>query len=151
GNIFGRFTGPARRAVVEAEAEARAARHDHVASEHIVLGLLRVPECLAVKAIEESGASPDAVPSAGVGLPGPPREPIPPHIPCTPDSKRVLDLTAGEALRLGHDAISTGHMLLGVLANEEGLGAQALVTAGVTKAQVEAAVGAALADGQHGE
>src|SRR5262249_26996734 len=127
------------------------ARHDYVASEHVVLGLLRVPECLAVKAIEESGTSPDAVRSAVVALLGPPREPIPTHIPFTPDSKRVLHLTAPEALRLGPAALATGHLLLGVLANEEGLGAQALVTAGVTKAQVEAAVGAALADGQHGE
>src|SRR5262249_56219153 len=115
------------------------------------LGLLGVGEWLAVKAIEESGASPDAVRAAVVALLGPPRKRIPTHIPFTPDSKRVLELTAREALRLGHDAISTGHMLLGVLANEEGLGAQALVTAGVTKAQVEAAVGAALADRQHGE
>jgi ATP-dependent Clp protease ATP-binding subunit ClpA len=53
------------------------------------------------------------------------------HIPFSPRSKKVLELSLREALRLKHKYIGTGHILLGLLREGEGLGAQVLVAAGV--------------------
>jgi ATP-dependent Clp protease ATP-binding subunit ClpA len=53
------------------------------------------------------------------------------HLPFTARSKKVLELSLREAVRLGHDRIDSAHILLGVLREGEGLAAQILVEAGV--------------------
>src|SRR5262245_34063273 len=47
-------------------------------------------------------------------------------------ARRVLWLARSEALRLGHAAVGSAHVLLGVLAEGEGRGARALATVGIT-------------------
>ena len=56
------------------------------------------------------------------------------HIPFGKRAKKVLELSLREALRLGHNHIGTGHLLLGLLREGEGLAAQVLVAAGVDTA-----------------
>lgn len=53
------------------------------------------------------------------------------HIPFSKRSKKALELSLREALRLKHKYIGTGHILLGLLREGEGLGMQVLVAAGV--------------------
>jgi len=59
------------------------------------------------------------------------RKPITGHIRFTPRSKKILELSLREALRLGHKEINTGHILLGLIREGEGLGAQIITTSGV--------------------
>ncbi|MCW2945659.1 MAG: Clp protease [Actinoallomurus sp.] len=58
------------------------------------------------------------------------------HIPFSKRAKKVLELSLREALRLGHNHIGTGHILLGLLREGEGLAARALVDAGVDLADL---------------
>jgi len=51
--------------------------------------------------------------------------------PFTPRAKKVMELSFREALRLGHNYIGTEHLLLGVVVEGEGVGAQVLRTLGV--------------------
>lgn len=51
--------------------------------------------------------------------------------PFTPRSKKVLELSLREAIRLKHSVISSEHILLGLLREGEGLAAQILVEGGV--------------------
>jgi hypothetical protein len=134
---FGRFTLRARAVTVAAQTEARRARHDYIAGEHIVLGLLTQPEGLGAKAITALGVPLDAVRDAVVAAYGPAVDDVPEHIPFTPESKKVLELTLREALRLGHNYIGTEHILLGVLSKEDGLGARVLTELGITKELAE--------------
>ena len=121
-----------------AQEEARRARHNYIASEHILLGLLDEPEGLGAKAIEGLGFSLDAVRAAVVAALGPAGEDVVSgHIPFTPVSKKVLELTIRDALRLGHNYVGTEHILLGVLGAEDGIGARVLVELGITKAGAE--------------
>ena len=53
------------------------------------------------------------------------------HIPFSRRAKKTLELSLREALRLGHTYIGSGHILLGVLREGEGLGARVLADAGV--------------------
>ncbi len=53
------------------------------------------------------------------------------HIPFTPRSKKVLELSLREAIRLRHNYIGTEHVLLGLLREGEGLAAEVLVGRGV--------------------
>jgi ATP-dependent Clp protease ATP-binding subunit ClpA len=63
--------------------------------------------------------------------PGGARGPRRGHIPFSPRSKKVLELSLREALRLRHDHIGTEHILLGLLREGEGLAVQILVNRGV--------------------
>lgn len=53
------------------------------------------------------------------------------HIRLTRRAKKALELSLREALRLEHDYIGTGHLLLGLLREGEGVAARVLVDAGV--------------------
>ena len=136
--------------VAEAQEQARDARNDRVGSVHIALGLLHVPDTVAVRAIEAAGVTLDAARMAVSAVLDPPGAPIQGHLAFTPEAKQVLNLTTRHALRLGHNFVSTGHILLGVLA-EDGKGAAGLTAAGLTRAAVEKAVVAFLAEGESGE
>jgi hypothetical protein len=58
------------------------------------------------------------------------------HIPFSKRAKKALELSLREALRLKHKYIGTGHILLGLLREREGLAARALVDAGVDLADL---------------
>jgi ATP-dependent Clp protease ATP-binding subunit ClpC len=53
------------------------------------------------------------------------------HIPFTPRAKKVLELSLREARRLGHNYIGTEHILLGLIHEGDGVGAQVLRGFGV--------------------
>src|SRR5262249_43737335 len=144
---FSRFTDRARRAVVASQEEARAAGHDYIGTEHLVLGLLSEPEGLAGRALAEQGITPEKVRAAMTVVLGPAKANAPqPIIPFTPRAKKVLELTVREALRLGHNYVGTEHLLLGVLAEEEGVGAKILVGLGFAKDKAENWILAQIAD-----
>jgi ATP-dependent Clp protease ATP-binding subunit ClpA len=48
------------------------------------------------------------------------------HIPFTPRAKKVMELSLREALQLGHNYIGSEHLLLGLVREGEGVGAQVL-------------------------
>src|SRR5205823_6474000 len=56
--------------------------------------------------------------------------------PFTDRAKKVLELALREALQLGHNYIGTEHMLLGVVREGEGVGAQVLVALGADLSRV---------------
>src|SRR5690348_9951028 len=136
---FARFTDRARRVVIAAQHEAREHRHDHIGTEHLALGLLTEPDGLAAKAIEALGVSPEAARQALVAalLPGGEAPVTAEHIPFAQPSKKVLELALREALLLGHNYIGTEHLLLGLLDEENGLGARTLSDLGVTREAAE--------------
>ena len=70
-------------------------------------------------------------PRRGAACSGP-RLPIGGHIPFTPRSKKVLELSLREAIHLRHNYIGTEHILLGLLREGEGLAAMVLVRRGLS-------------------
>jgi len=128
--VYERFTDQARRAVVQAQEEARMLNHNYIGTEHILLGLIHERDGVAAQALESLGIGLDVVRQQieeiiGRGLQVPPE-----HIPFTPRSKKVLELSLREALQLGHDYIGTEHILLGLIREGDGVAAQVLVTLG---------------------
>jgi ATP-dependent Clp protease ATP-binding subunit ClpC len=57
--MFERFTDRARRVVVQAQEEARMLGHDHVGTEHILLGLIHEREGAAAQVLSDLGADLD--------------------------------------------------------------------------------------------
>ena len=142
--LFGRFTGRARAALGLAEKSARAFRHNYVGTEHVLLGIIEEGNSLAVKVLAsldiglddlraELVASMAAATSAPEG-----------HIPFAPLAKRGLEHTTTEALRLGHNYIGCEHLLLGLIAVEDGRASQVLRRMGVELRTTRRAVVTAL-------
>jgi hypothetical protein len=142
--VFSRFTKETRHAVFQSQEEARRAQNQSIGTEHVVLGLLHEPECLAIKAIEAQAVSIGDLREALVAALGPAGEPISGHIPFTSEAKKLLELTVRESLRLGHHHIGTEHVLLGLLDHEEAAGAKVLAELGITKDRAEQWILAAL-------
>ena len=128
--MFERFTDRARRVVVLAQEEARLLNHDHIGTEHILLGLIHEGEGVAYLALTELGISLDAVRAQVEAEIGQGSEAPGGHIPFTPRAKKVLELSLREALQLGHNYIGTEHILLGLIREGEGVAAQVLVGLG---------------------
>jgi ATP-dependent Clp protease ATP-binding subunit ClpC len=129
--MFERFTDRARRMVVLAQEEARMLDHNWIGTEHILLGLVHEGEGVAAKALTALGITLAAMRQAVEDIIGRGAEPPAGHIPFTPRSKKVLELSLREALSLGSDYIGTEHVLLALLREGDGVGAQILVGAGV--------------------
>ena len=128
--MFERFTDRARRVVVLAQEEARMLNHDHIGTEHILLGLIREGEGVAAKALESLGISLEAVRQQIGEIVVQGQQAPSGHIPFTPRAKKVLELSLREALQLGHNYIGSEHILLGLIREGEGVAAQVLVKLG---------------------
>jgi ATP-dependent Clp protease ATP-binding subunit ClpA len=125
--MFERFTPPSRRVVVLAQEEARMLDHHYIGSEHILLGLIHEGEGVAARAIVSLGltlemAREQVRERVGVGKQAPTG-----HIPFTPPAKKILELSLREALALKKEYIGTEHILLGLVGEGDGVGAQILI------------------------
>jgi ATP-dependent Clp protease ATP-binding subunit ClpC len=133
--MFQRFTDRARRVVVLAREEARGLGHDHVGTEHILLGIITEGQGVASKTLDELGISPDAVRQQVEERIGRGEHEPDGNIPFTPRAKRVLELSLREAQQLGHDYIGTEHILLGLIREGDGEAAQVLIGMGADLAR----------------
>jgi ATP-dependent Clp protease ATP-binding subunit ClpA len=125
-SMFERFTNRARHAVVLAQEEARRLRHNYIGTEHVLLGLLGVPDGLACRALEGVGMSLEAARDEVTAIVGTGATSVSGHIPFTPRAKKTLELSLREALQQHHNYIGTEHILLGLIGEGEGVAAQVL-------------------------
>ena len=124
-----RFTERARSAIEKAREGAGEFGHSYVGSEHLLLGIAREGEGLGARVLRENGFGADFVAEllgrfVGRGAPGTPVQGLTPH------AKRVIELAAADADRLGHGYVGTEHLLMGVLREQESSAARMLAAAG---------------------
>lgn len=141
-----RSTSRARAGVARAREEALEMGHNYVGTEHLLLGILADREALSVKVLDALGVPPDDLRAAVVEASGPrsPDSPSGVGPPFTPRAGRVLDLTRGESLRLGHNYVGTEHLLLALVAEEDGIAGRVLRAQGVDMDRARAEVVRAL-------
>jgi ATP-dependent Clp protease ATP-binding subunit ClpA len=138
--MFERFTDRARQTVVLAQEEARQLGHSYIGTEHLLLGLLREGDGVAAQALGRMGVSLADVRADVVRIIGEAGGSPSGHIPFTPRSKKVLELSLREAMQFGHNHIGTEHILLGLVREGEGVAAQVLVGRGADLKRVRATV-----------
>ena len=138
--MFERFTDGARRVVVLAQEEARLLKHNYIGTEHLLLALTQDGDSLAGQALESLGISPEGVRSQVEQLIGQGSKAVSGHVPFTPRAKKVLELGLREALQLGHNYIGPEHILLGLVREGQGVGAQVLSRSGADLASVRETV-----------
>lgn len=127
--MFERFTDRARRVVVLAQEDAKVLGHLHIGTEHLLLGLLHEGDGVAAKTLASLGISLEAARNQATDIIGGGTSPLS-HLPFSPRAKKVLELSLREALQLGHNYISTEHILLALIREGQGVGTQIIVRLG---------------------
>lgn len=135
--MYERFTDRARRVMQLANQEAQRFNHEYIGTEHILLGLVKEGSGVAanvlknldidlrkvwleVEKIVQSG--PDMV---AMG-----------KLPQTPRAKKVIEYAIEEARNLNHRYVGTEHLLLGLIREQEGVGAEVLMNLGLQLDQI---------------
>lgn len=144
--MFERFTDRARRVVVQAQEEARLLGHGYIGPEHLLLGLLRESEGVAAQALQSLHISIDVVRTRVgeiVGESVKPPDPAVGYVPFTPAAKKVFERALRVALKNAEDHIGTGHILLGLVAEGDGVAVDVLTELGADPQRVQDQVGRA--------
>jgi ATP-dependent Clp protease ATP-binding subunit ClpA len=124
--MFERFTDRARRVVVAAQEEARMLGHNHIGSEHLLLGLLHEQDGTAAQVLASAGITAEAARAQVEEFAGPGSKSPSGHIPFTQRARKVLELSLREALERNSRHIGTEHILLALMRNTDDVGAQIL-------------------------
>ena len=138
---FDKFTDKARKVLVLAQEEARGLHQPYVGTEHVLLALLKEEDGLAAQALERLGVHYEATVAAirrivtideSTDVSG--------HLSFTPRVKRVLENSLREAMQMGQSYISTEHLLLGIIRENEGTAIEVLERMGVSGEDLRAAL-----------
>src|SRR5438309_7012266 len=131
--MYERFTDRARKVMQLANQEAQRFNHEYIGTEHILLGLVKEGTGVAANVLKNLDidlrkirlevekivqAGPDMVTMG--------------KLPQTPRAKKVIEYSVEEARQLNHNYVGTEHLLLGLLREQEGVGAQVLMNLGLS-------------------
>jgi len=121
------FTPRAQQVLQLARKEADRFNHNVIGTEHLLLGLVKLGQGVAVNVLQKMGLDLETVrmeveKQVGTG----PDQKVIGNIPYTPRVKKVLDLARREAKSLNHTYIGTEHILLGLLREGDGVAARIL-------------------------
>ncbi len=142
--LFSRFTPRASRILELADQAAREVPHHSIGTEHVLLGVIDEGSGLAIRVLTSLDIEVDDLRAELTASMPAPTPPVEGHIPFTVLAKRALEQTTKEALTLGHNYIGTEHILLGLLATEEGLASKVLRRMGLELRTTRRAVVTAL-------
>ena len=138
---FDKFTDKARKVLVIAQDEARNLHQPYVGTEHILLALIKENDGLAAQTLARLNVQYDAVVAMirqvveideNAETSG--------HLGFTPRVKRVLEHSLREAMQMGQSYISTEHLLLGIVRENEGTAIEVLGRLGISGDQVRSAL-----------
>jgi ATP-dependent Clp protease ATP-binding subunit ClpC len=135
------FTEENRRVLMRAREEAFRLHHDHVGTEHVLISLLREESDTPARVLRSLGAAPADVIAMAESRAKTGNATIGgPDLPYASRTKKVLELAMKEARQNNRGYVGTEHLLVGLLAEERGIGAQALTDHGVTLARTRAEI-----------
>ncbi len=121
------FTPRAQQVLALARKEADRFHHNYVGTEHLLLGLIKLGQGVAVSVLQKMGLDLETVRAAVEKQVGTGQETkTQTSIPYTPRVKKVLALSGKEAKTLNHSYVGTEHILLGLLREGEGVAARVL-------------------------
>lgn len=130
--MFEKFTERGRRVIILAREEAERHMNDYLGTEHLLLGILRDEDGIPISIIKKLGLTVEQI---RIEV----ERNIPPgsntitfgEVPFTPRAKRVLELAVEEARLLGYNYVSSEHIFLGMIREEEEIGGKILRSLGV--------------------
>lgn len=125
--MMNNFTPRAQQVLALSRKEADRFNHNYVGTEHLLLGLIKLGQGVAVNVLQKMGLDLETVRQEVEKQVGSGQEnKMAGNIPYTPRVKKVLALAGKEAKALQHSYVGTEHILLGLLREGEGVAAQVL-------------------------
>lgn len=128
---FDKLTERARRVLIHAQEEAYRFNHNHIGTEHILLGLVREDEGVAAQVLKNLRVELNKVRDLTEFIMGRGDRRILGEIELTPRAKKIIELAVDEARRMEHSYVGTEHILIGLIREVEGIGAGVLESFGV--------------------
>ncbi|MGD9201840.1 MAG: Clp protease N-terminal domain-containing protein, partial [Chitinispirillia bacterium] len=146
----GMFTDRVKKVMQIAREESVRLGNDYVGTEHLLLGLIKEGDGVAVAVLRSMGVDLEelstniekAITSAGGMMT------IGQMLPFTPRAKKVLEIAANEARSMSHKYIGTEHLLLALMKDTESAAANALVAAGLEYEKVKDEISKVLRGGE---
>lgn len=138
---FERFTKRVKTVLELARQNAMRYGHTQIETEDILIGLLDEGQGMGIAVLHFLKVDPEHIrfeleKSMRIGIP----LLTPGEIPLSPGAKRVLALSYRQAQYFGHTYVGTEHLLIGLLAEEEGLASKILVRFGLTVENIRKAI-----------
>jgi ATP-dependent Clp protease ATP-binding subunit ClpC len=135
--MFDKFTNRAKQVIKLAKKEAQRMNHNYLGTEHILLGLLKLGQGIAVNVLRNMNVDYELVRQEVERLVG-----FGPEIQLYGDPaltgkvKKVIEFSNEEAAALNHNYVGTEHLLLGLLRQTDGVAAQVLENLNVNLKEV---------------
>ena len=135
--MFDKFTNRAKQVIKLAKKEAQRMNHNYLGTEHILLGLLKLGQGVAVNVLRNLNLDFETVRAEVEKLVG-----FGPEIQVYGDPaltgrvKKVFEFANEEAANLNHNYVGTEHLLLGLLRQTDGVAAQVLENLNVNLKEV---------------
>jgi ATP-dependent Clp protease ATP-binding subunit ClpC len=154
GSLFDKYTERAKRVLMFAQEESRRLNHDYIGTEHLLLGLVQDSWSTGSRVLSDMGIGQAKVRSAVQFMVGreenvePEERDRDSRLSLTEGAQKALKLAADEARRDGHRQVGTGHLLLGLAREGEGLAASELLSLGVNVQRFRQQVRQAVSQGE---
>jgi ATP-dependent Clp protease ATP-binding subunit ClpC len=129
---FERFTERAKGVLTRAEDVARLAQHAYIGTEHLLVALLGDDAALAAVALSNLGVEINRARAAAESLVAQGERRVTQQIIPSLGVKKAIDFAVDEASRLKQAQVTTEHLLLGIIREGKGMGAQTLGGMGIT-------------------
>ena len=129
--MFERYTEKARRVIFFARYEASQYGSPYIETEHLLLGLIREDKALANRFLRQQGSIESVRKEIEARITIRERISTSVEVPLSAECKRILNMAAEEAERLGNKHVGTEHLLLGILREEKCFGSEILTERGL--------------------
>jgi hypothetical protein len=141
---FERFNEDAKQTLTLAQEEAERAHHSYIGTEHLLLGLMRVEKGTAARVLTKLGVSIGQVRKTIESVLGRNERILIQTIIPTSRVKTVIEIAFEEARKMNDRDVDTGHMLMALVIEGEGIAAHVLEDLGATNERVVTEVQRAL-------
>ncbi len=130
--MFDKFTNRAKQVIKLAKKESQRLNHNYLGTEHVLLGLLKLGQGIAVNVLRNMNLSYDVIRSEVEKIVGfGPEMQVYSDPALTGKVKKVFEYANEEAANLNHNYVGTEHLLLAILRQSDGVAAQVLENMGV--------------------
>ncbi|MDU1663010.1 MAG: ATP-dependent Clp protease ATP-binding subunit [Peptoniphilus harei] len=130
-SMFGRFSEKSQKAILFAQQEAREQSHSYIGSEHILLGIIREGTDTGAHILSRLGIDYKKAKEATLDIVSSGQGPAISSIAYTPRTKRIFELAFEVSKEMGEVAVSTEHLLLGILREGQGVAILVLKRLGI--------------------
>jgi ATP-dependent Clp protease ATP-binding subunit ClpA len=123
-----------------AQQEAERSHHSYIGTEHLLLGIMALGRGSGYQALVELGIETGKVRETIAAVLGRNERIVIRQVIPTSRVKKVIEISFEEARRMGHNFVDTGHLLMGLVIEGEGVAAHVLEDLGASSATVRATV-----------